>query len=199
MLFSSRPGFQILTCKQTTLWLIPFITCLSATPFPLPLWHPFSPSLMTHDRTRPWGPQNRLGKYPTTALPSISMNWSIQATLPGFLLPLVSSLLQAPCWKFQTQASQTSHTISMSLTLDMGYVLRIQRETRDQTSQSLYLRLIYLRCISSCLFLLQGKGSLFQRPSPLSCGKPPFHQFPPLLDYLSLPPLILFINTSTFF
>ena len=92
------------------------------------------------------------------------MNWSIQATLQGFLLPLVSSLLQAPCQKFQTQASQTSHTISTSLTLDMGYVLRIQRETEDQTSQSLFVDLPKMHLFLS--LSVSGKGV------PLSKAKP---------------------------
>lgn len=167
-----------------------FISCASLASFPSFLNDP-GPG-----RIRPWGFQSHVGKNPIATLPGVPTSWSIQDAPQGFLLPLVSSFSQAPCWKFQTQTSpQTSHTISTSLTLGMGCVLRIQRENRGHTSQSLLPLLIHRKCISSHLFGLEGKGSFFfQRPSPLLCAKSPLHQFPPLLDKLSLPPITLLLH-----
>lgn len=152
---------------------MPSVTYLSATPFPLPLWHPFSPSSADSGpcRIRPWGLQSHVGKKPITALPGAPISLVYQSCstvhfLASGELPLAGSMLEIPnrlLLKLPTQPPYPSF---------LAYIFSESKEKIEVIrARAPCILLIYLKYVSSCLrsISIEGEGpSSFWRSSPSS-------------------------------
>lgn len=162
---------EISIYKWPALWLIPSVTCLSATPLPLPLWPLFLLPQLT-----PAFAESDCEGFGVRSL-SLHCLKPLHALFIKAAPQCFSCLWWIPSGRLHIENSK--HRLLLKSLTQLPYpsllaynvFFRIQRENRAHTSQSILRLLIYLKYISSCLLSVSlEEGAFFLlKAKPLTC------------------------------